>query len=128
MGLALNGRAALAEAALQAPWRQAIAFARVVKRTVQAEKRGARAVRRAAWAAKRVVGAVTSAGQGRGKSGETGAVRLNPVQLSHTGEDEAGRSCGNGARGGSPQGAGLTGSLVGMAFVAAGRGMAAAGK
>ena len=44
VGLALTGRAAeravaVAEAALQAPWRQAIAFARAVKRTAQAEKR-----------------------------------------------------------------------------------------
>ena len=72
VGLALNGRAAervvaIAEAALQAPWREAIAFARAAKRAAQDEKRDARAARRAAWAAKRVVGAVTSTGRGRGK-------------------------------------------------------------
>ena len=86
VGLALNGRAAeraaaVTEVALQAPWREAIAFARAVKRAVLAEKRDAHAARRAASAARRVVRAVTTTGR-RGESGETGAVRLNPTQLS----------------------------------------------
>jgi len=113
LGSVVNGRAAeraavLAEAALQAPWQQAVAFARAVKRAVLAEKRDVRAARRAVWAAKRVVAAVPLTGRGRGKSGESGAVRLNPLQLSRDAEAAAGRSCGTGAgpsRGGRPDGA-----------------------
>ncbi len=109
VGLALNGRAAeraaaVTEVALQAPWREAIAFARAVKRAVLAEKRDAHAARRAAWAARRVVRAVTTTGR-RGESGETGAVRLNPTQLSRDEDAAAGRSCDTGARlGPSPGG------------------------
>ncbi len=60
--------AARAEAASQAPWRQAIAVAR-------AAKREARAATREAQAAKRT-------GPVRAKRGETNAVRQNPMQLS----------------------------------------------
>lgn len=120
VGLALTGRAgeravALAEAALQAPWQQAVAFARAVRRGVRAEKRDARAARRAARAAKRVVG--TSTARGRGKSGETGAVRLNPTQLSRAAEAVVGQACGPGAglgpsRGGRTDGVGVGGGRV----------------
>ena len=105
VGLALTGRAAeraavLAEAALQAPWQQAVAFARAVKRTVQAEKRDVRAARRAAWAARQVVGAVALVGRERGESGEAGAVRLNPTQLSRNRGVAAGDAGGGGREAG----------------------------
>ena len=112
VGLALTGRAgeravALAEAALQAPWQQAVAFARAVRRGVRAEKRDARAARRAARAAKRVVGAANRAvgvakqevgaekrevgapqptASTRAGSEQSSGLRHNPLQLSRTRE------------------------------------------
>ena len=76
-GRALPGRAAerlaaRAEVASQAPWRQAIALALAAKRDARAAKR---------------------IGTARARSGETGVVRQNPLQLSGSVGPAAGRPC-----------------------------------
>ncbi len=108
VGLAVSGRAAeravaVAEAALQAPWREAVAFARGVRRGVLAEKRDVRAATRAAWAAKRGVRVAKSTGRGREENGESRTMRQNPVQLSRAVDAAAaGLAAAQPARGRNP--------------------------